>query len=252
MSEQEQAASTGTETDSQAQPIESAPQPAETKPADIQAQVEQPAANDGKQQQPEQQTQTDDDEFAGLHPDSLEDAAKFGEEAKPDDEAADSEEINVVLPDDYTLDEDVMGGFKEVLKTAESKQDMAQKLMDIHVAEQRKLIGAIESRIYADAAKQNAEWAKQCRADPDFGGAKYDASSNYVTKAILEHVPAEERKEFVRVFNALKLNNQPHMRRFLARVGMANAESGPVNSGGNGGQSQKSLFNRMFSHIKED
>lgn len=253
MSELEAAAGTGNKTASQAEAVQTAPEQAQPDMSALSPDAASQSAAQPKQEQ--QQAAGKDDGLQALQPDMPEEAASFAPEKPGEAEDAEGEgaeeAIDVALPDGFTVDEAAMGQFKDALKTAESKQDMAQKLMDIHVGEQRKLLEAVQSKIFADAARQNAEWAQQCRSDPDFGGEKYDESSNYVTKAILDHVPQEERGEFLRVFKALKLNNQPHLRRFLARVGMASAESGPVNSGGNGAPLPKTLAEKMFPHIKE-
>lgn len=249
-------AGTGNETVSQAETVEN------TQPSAGDMAALQPDATGAEQLQapagpgPEAgMNPAEADEMAGLHPDSPEDAANLApeaesEEGNPAETDPADEAIEVALPDGFVVDEAAMGQFKDILKASESKQDMAQKLMDVHVAEQRKLLDSVQSRILGDAAKQNVEWAKQCRSDPDFGGEKYEESSNYVTKAILDHVPQEERGEFLRVFKAMRLNNQPHLRRFLARVGMAGSESAPVNSGGNGAPPPRTLADRMFPHIK--
>lgn len=175
------------------------------------------------------------DPLDALKPQSPEEAAKVGQdqpgEAKPAESATEDAPLEITIPEGFQKDEALIKGFLDLAKENGVKQEAAQKLFDMHVAEQQKAATAVQQAIMDQRTRINTEWARQCQTDPEFGGEKYEASKNYVTAAIRRVIAdPEEQAEFVKFYGAANLQNSPHMFRFLARVGMMTSEAGPATS----------------------
>lgn len=208
-------------------------------------QMQQPAANGGGE---------NTDSLAALAPMTPEEAAKAAgkPDAKPG-EAAPAEEnsaeapLDIKLPDGFQKDDALMRSFLDVAKEGGIKQETAQKLFDMYVGESRKVTEAVETSFFERQSRINAEWAKQCREDPEFGGANFDAGSNHVIQAVRRFLPeAKEQAEFVEFFRAANLNNNPILRRFIARVGAATAEAGPVQSEASNPAREVSIADQLY------
>jgi hypothetical protein len=186
--------------------------------------------------------------FAGLAPEASEEEAEGGEEggAGEGGQNADAAPVEIQTPEGFQTDEAVMGGFLGIVKESGIKQDAAQKLFDIYAAEMQKAASAYEKSVMDNCEQINAEWKRQCQTDPEFGGEKYAASRNYLTAAIRRFVPESEQAEFVEFYRKARLQNNPQMFRFLARVGMATSEAEAVAQDSPAPQKELSVAERMF------
>lgn len=190
------------------------------------------------------------DPIDALKPQLPENAPKAEEGGKGKDAPpAEEKPLEIKLPEGFQKDDALMGSFLDVAKEGGIKQETAQKLFDMYAAEQQKAGAAYEKAIIDQRTRINAEWARQCQSDPEFGGANYGKSCNHLTAAIRRFVPPAEQAEFVDFYSRCNLQNAPHMFRFLARVGMATSEAGPVASDASNPAREQSLADKLFSHL---
>lgn len=197
------------------------------------------------------------DPLAALLPKTPEEAAKAGaevngktEEARKEGDPAPDAPLDIKIPDGYRKDEALMQGFMDVAKKSGLKQEAAQQLFDMHVQEQKKAAQVFEKSILDQRARINAEWARACRNDPEFGGEKYESSCNHAIQAIRRFTPNPiEQAEFVKFYQAAGLESAHPMWRFLVRVGMDTAEAGPMQSEASRPIEEKSLADRLFPNF---
>jgi hypothetical protein len=60
-------------------------------------------------------------------------------------------------------------------------------------------------------------WVEQLKADPEFGGQKYEESSHLAAKALERFMSPED----LTTLTAMKLNRQPILFKLAARIGRA-------------------------------
>lgn len=114
----------------------------------------------------------------------------------------------VSLPEGITPNEPLMGEFKALAAKAQIPPEMARKILDLEVRNQQAVLEQF-------VATQE-EWRGQIEADPDFGGAKLEATVSEAKLALSAYdpdgalLPELERGGY---------GNHPGIIRFLARVG---------------------------------
>lgn len=260
-----QDAGTGNQTASQAATATTAPDQGQAAQPQANVQDNAPQVTQAQQQQMAQMQPAAEakpageggdatDPLAGLRPMTPEEAAKAAgkpgakpEEAAPAEEKPEDAPLDIKLPEGFQKDDALMRSFLDVAKEGGVKQETAQKLFDMYVGETRKVAEAIETSFFDRQSRINAEWARQCREDPEFGGANFDAGSNHVIQAVRRFLPdAKEQADFVEFFRVANLNNQPLLRRFIARVGAATSEAGPVQSEASNPARELSIADQLY------
>lgn len=118
---------------------------------------------------------------------------------KPADTPAPAAGTEATTTDDKPLELDLKG-FKEeevqdlrdFAKTHKLSKETAQALLDQRQAQKA---GDEQKRteIQEGIKKQHGEWEKELRADPDFGGDKFDQSVHQVNKLITDHFPSIQK-----------------------------------------------------------
>jgi hypothetical protein len=192
--------------------------------------------------------QTEEDMFSGLAPDAAEEEAEAGAEDGEGEggQAADAAPVEIQTPEGFVTDEAVMGGFLDIVKESGIKQESAQKLFDIYASEMQKSAEAYQQSIMDKNAEINAEWARQCRNDPEFGGENYEGSRKLVMSAIRRFVPPAEEAEFIDFYRKAQLQNNPQMFRFLCRVSKETSEAEAVTDEAPAPQRELSVADRLF------
>lgn len=232
MSAEASDAGTGIETASQAQTDSS---PAATNDQEAQATQLDSILPQGGEAAP--------DTLAGITPQTPEDAAP---------EAAETP-LEIAVPEGIDRDEETISSFLGIAKEAGIKQEAAQKLFDLHVAQQQKNAAAAEKAFAEHRARVNSDWARQCRADGEFGGENYQASCNYVTAAIRRFIPdSREQAQFVDFYQKANLQNAPFMFRFLARVGRDTAEAGAAASDASSDKRDLTTADKLFPEFPSE
>lgn len=116
-------------------------------------------------------------------------------------------------PDGVTLDEAVLGEFKDIAKELGLPQDKAQKFVDMATTLQQKQADAFAEQVVA----ARAEWREGAKADPEFGGAKLTENLR-VAVAAREEFGTPELKTLL---DDSGLGDHPEVIRFFYRVGTA-------------------------------
>lgn len=122
-----------------------------------------------------------------------------------------------------------MAAYSPLFKEANLTQDQAQKLVSAYEGSQTKAREAIQ-----------AKWATDAKADKEFGGAKFDASSQ-VAKTAMGRFASPE---FVTFLNETGLGNHPEMVRMFYRIGSSIApDKLPPMRASTGAQATKARLN---------
>lgn len=140
--------------------------------------------------------------------------------AKPDNtvapeppKAADPapQDVELKLPEGVKVDEQFLTKAKEAFKAQGMSAVQQQAVVDTyaaHVAEQN---AAFE----AQQQKQRDEWRASIKADPEIGGAKFEASQAVVAKAVDKFFPPEFRK----LLDLTGMGDHPAMFKGLFQIG---------------------------------
>lgn len=153
-----------------------------------------------------------------------------GEEAPGDDDAGD--EPKDVVPDEYadfelpegvTLDAEVAEDLKTTAKELGLSQEKAQKIVELGVKQQAKIIEAITQQ-YVD---QRNTWRDAAQNDQEYGGDKFRENLAH-GKAAIDAFGSPELKSYL---DETGLGDHPEFLRFAISVGKANSEHDFVNSG---------------------
>lgn len=119
-----------------------------------------------------------------------------------------------VIPEGVAVDGPLMEGFKAVAKELNLSQEAAQKIVDI----QTKHVLAQE-QAKQDQAKQVVQnWTNELKADPVFGGDKFDENVATVQKAIRTFA-GENIAEIEAIFNGTGLGSHPSIVKMFLEIG---------------------------------
>lgn len=129
------------------------------------------------------------------------------------------------LPEGFTADDKGLAAFAELGTKHGITKDAAQALMDIYVDQ---LKGANEAATNLWNTMQTDNVAK-IKADPDFGGAKLDASLKAIAKVIDNpDFGGKDAKEIREALAVTGAGNHPALFRLLTRMSSALTEGKPV------------------------
>lgn len=95
--------------------------------------------------------------------------AERGAEADP---AATGPEFEATFPDGVRVDQEAMGFVKDSVKAGDLKPELAQKLLDQHLA----AVNRYEEARLAEGFKTIEGWQNEIRSHPEFGGARLESS----------------------------------------------------------------------------
>lgn len=126
------------------------------------------------------------------------------------------EKYEFKLPDGLTMDVAGLAKYEDTFRELGLTNDQAQRLIGQYseqVVEQNK-------QLEAELAKQTEAWTNEIKGDPEFGGAKFDATVATAQKAI-GHFGSPELKQWLEVTGAM---NHPGLVKAFARIGKAMSE----------------------------
>jgi len=135
------------------------------------------------------------------------------------------EYTDFTLPEGMTLDTEISGKFKEWAKAKNLTQEEAQGLVDFQTALANKQMDAWGQKLL--------EWKAAAESDSEFGGAAFPANVA-VAKQALDKFGSPELKD---ILNTSGMGDNPHVIRFMYRVGKAIGTDNIMGSGNglNGG-----------------
>jgi hypothetical protein len=116
--------------------------------------------------------------------------------------------------------------FTDLLNDARVAPETGQKLMDLYLAEQNKLIGRLETQAQATWTDTRKEWVDQIKADPELGGNRFQTAIG-LAKEVIQRFGGDEGQltELRNVLNLTGAGDHPAVVRTLYRIGMALRES---------------------------
>lgn len=200
-----------------AKPGDAAPDKDAAKPADGTAPApKEPAAQDGK---PADQAKPDGDGKPAAPPAPIEYAFTMEK---------DGERVPIA-PDQ--VDPERFGAFTGILNDARVPPEAGQKLVDLHLAEVKRVEQMISDRQWETFANTNREWRDRVMADPELGGSRHATAIRTVMGLIdafslrndgkprSADAVAAERKELLDVARVTGVANNPAWLRLLHWAG---------------------------------
>jgi len=175
--------------------------------------------------------------------DTAGDAAGDGEAGKTEDGGekpkaeGPPEKYEFNLPEGMALDDAALGKFEPVLRDVGLTNEQANKLAGVFA----EIRAADLQQSQAAFAEQVTGWLGEVKADPDLGGAKFDATVKLAGSAMAAFGTPALRE----VLNNTGLGNHPELVRLMSRVGAALQEdktAGPAGAGGG----ERSLAERLY------
>lgn len=123
------------------------------------------------------------------------------------------------LPPEMTVDDGLLGQFRQVAAGLGLTQQQAQQLVDLRVQQARQ-----ETEAHIARTRQ---WAEAARRDPEFGGAGFQTALAVADRGLASVATPELRA----LLDQTGLGNHPDMIRLAYRIGRTLAEPGPVQPG---------------------
>ena len=140
-----------------------------------------------------------------------EDIGKAGGEGAPQDDYAE-----FTLPEDSTLDQELLADFKSLAREDDLSQEKAQRYVDY-----------LAARLDAQRQSQLDMWKKTCdewqatlMKDPDYGGTKLKKTIADAQKVVRAH----GTKELVADLKGTGFGDNPHLIKMLAKIANAMGE----------------------------
>lgn len=138
--------------------------------------------------------------------------------------------------DGYNVDTETLGKFTELAKGLDLTQEDAQKVMDLAVENM-----ANAQKIQEQAwLKQREEWAKDIKADKDFGGEKFNETMERAKRSIANFFG----EDVLTFLDATGYGDHPGLLKGLAKIDMAVGEDKIVD--GKPSEQMKSQAERLY------
>lgn len=132
-------------------------------------------------------------------------------------------ELTLTLPEGIQADSPVLKAFMPTFQEVGLSSEQASKMVEAYAQWEGEQVVAQAKRL----DDQAGAWADELKADPDFGGEKFDASVDYAKRAYAQMAPGLA-EELIR----MGLDHWPPLFKFAARVGAGLREDNGRGSGG--------------------
>ena len=151
-----------------------------------------------------------------------------GDKAAPEGDGKPAEEPAAATPIEYTdfsvaegygIADDHLAGLKEFGQANNLTQEALQQIVDMGVQ--------IQQRSTENYQKQVAEWEKQSKSDPEYGGEKFDQTLSTAKTAL--SLPRGDKVSTL--LNESGLGNHPDVIAWCAEIGKLMQEDGMVTGG---------------------
>ncbi len=152
---------------------------------------------------------------------------------------------DITLPEGTTYDEELGNSFLGIANEYHIPKEAVQKFADMYYAQQIKILEGLKAaeaervkKFEADMAAEKAEWLKQCMADTEYGGQKWEASQAVIDRGCKEIATPEA----VNLMQRYNLNTHPEIVRMFFRAGlMAGEDSSRIAGTGTGKPSNPAM-----------
>lgn len=154
-----------------------------------------------------------------------------GEQNKTDDQAAKpvvpEKYAFENLPEGYELDEAATAEWSGVFKELGFTQEQVDKLVAMDAKRRQGMVQAYQQQMQQHRQQQLGEWASELQADPEFGGAKFEANVAIAQRALGEFGTPELSKALAET----GMGSHPEVVRLFHRIGQQLAEGQLSRSG---------------------
>ena len=152
-------------------------------------------------------------------------AAREADEAKARAEAMKPYD-ELKLPEGMPADQPAFVDFKNTALALGVEPEKAQKLIDTVAPRMKEALEAP----YNQWADTQEKWVSEIKADPELGGAKFDANIANAALALDKYGTPEEGRKLRAALAFTGAGNHPEIFRWMSRVGATLREGGPVNA----------------------
>ena len=119
--------------------------------------------------------------------------------------------MKLTVPDGIKVEPERLKEIESFAKANSLSEAQAQKILDRDVEAQK----ASQAREIDEVVKIGNQWAAECEADAEIGGAKLAQTAEQSRRALIHYMTPDERKAFM----ASPLRNHPWILKFASRVG---------------------------------
>jgi hypothetical protein len=166
-----------------------------------------------------------------------------GEAATPAEPAAAGEQPAAAQPIDYafTFPEDIkpdqinterLTELKTALQGEKVKPEVAQKLLDLHMAELREITPKIAERLQSQSwdnfRTTTNGWLTELKSDPVVGGARFETAMRTIATVIEQYLPPDNQKELRDRLRATGMGNDRNLALLLHTFGAMMGREPPM------------------------
>lgn len=174
-------------------------------------------------------------------------------EAAPEAEGLKAEDIAV--PEGVERDVNLGKSFVDILNDGTlSRKELGQKLFDLYNSQNAKFLEGLKAadkerakKFAEEMAAEKAEWIKQCEADKEYGGQKWEASQAVIDRGCTQIATPEA----VKLMQAYNLNTHPEIVRMFYRAGLLAGEDKSQTAGSGGGKTTDPAMAIFGESLKE-
>lgn len=181
---------------------------------------------------------------------------KSGEPPKGEDKTAPVTAEDLKIPEGFQYDKESGDAFLGIVNDPGlSRQELVQKLVDMHAAQMGKMLEGLQAadaeamkKFEADVAKEKEEWLGKCRTDPEYGGAAWEANDAVIDRGCKQLATPEA----VALLQRYNLNTHPEIVRMFYRAGKLVGEdkSGGGAPGGGKIDPAEAIFGESLRGVK--
>lgn len=157
-----------------------------------------------------------------------------------------SQSIEIKLPDGVEADENLLAAVKAAAKDSESAQALVNAWLDAQESAKEKFEAALQEK--------EKRWLEELRADPVYGGAKYDETIANAQRAF-QRFGGDELREYL---ETSREGNNPVLIKTFANIGRALREdsiAGTTDQGAEVSDDQRALrelFPKMAEQLEQE
>lgn len=192
--------------------------------------------------QSEEKNQTD--ESGDNTDESNQDDDSSDEENNSDDDGSDQSEVpekyEYNLPEGMEVDQALADKFEPIAKEAGLTNDQVNKIAPV-IAEHLQDMAEKQTEAWQNTVEK---WGEELKADPEFGGAKFNDNVEIAKKAINQF----GGEELTKALEETGMGNHPALVKFAHAVGKAIGEDGFIDGAEQTGGGDKSSAQKLYSN----
>ena len=181
---------------------------------------------------------------------------KRDDEKQKDEKPAPLTAEDLKIPEGFQYDKEAGDAFLGIVNDAGlSRRELVQKLVDMHGAQMGKMLQGLQAadaegmrKFEADMAKEKAAWMDQCKADPEYGGAAWEANDAVIDRGCKQLATPEA----IALLQRYNLNTHPEIVRMFYRAGKLAGEDKSGSGAGGGGKIDpaEAIFGESLRGVK--